>query len=311
MAITKNKQSRETILKMAGAAFPERKVAEIRELTEGMCNVTYKVRFEDGFESILKISADNSRGNISNEIQLMKAEVEAMRIVRQHQICKVAEIYYYDTSKRICNGDYFFMEKIQGDNLAFTKQEISEPTLEEIHYEIGEISRRLTAIGNPKFGMLGDTNRYLSLYDFVKTLLMNLIKDAQKKNIDIIYDPEWFKTELEKDRACFEAVREATLIHWDLWEGNVFIKDGHVSGIIDWERAMWGEAFMDDRFRYHNRGAAFLKGFGKTTFSEEETRRLRWYDIILYLTMMIEVFYREYEDKGQYFWAKEMLEKVV
>ncbi len=33
MAITKNKQSRETILKMAGAAFPERKVAEIR----GMC----------------------------------------------------------------------------------------------------------------------------------------------------------------------------------------------------------------------------------------------------------------------------------
>ena len=30
-------------------------------------------------------------------------------------------------------------------------------------------------------------------------------------------------------------------------------------------------------------------------------------EIILYLTMMIEVFYREYEDKGQYQWAKEML----
>jgi curved DNA-binding protein len=29
------------------------------------------------------------------------------------------------------------------------------------------------------------------------------------------------------------------------------------------------------------------------------------------LTMTIEVFYREYEDKGQYFWAREMLKKSI
>ena len=74
---------------------------------------------------------------------------------------------------------------------------------------------------------------------------------------------------------------------------------------------MWGEPFMDDRFRMHNRREKFLEGFGKTSFSEDESKRLRWYDIILYLTMMIEVFYRECEDKGQYFWAKEMLKKCM
>jgi hypothetical protein len=95
-----------------------------------------------------------------------------------------------------------------------------------------------------------------------------------------------------------------------MWEGNVFVKDGHVSGTIDWERALWGEPFMDDRFRMHNRVKDFLLGFGQTSFSAEELKRLRWYDIILYLTMMIEVFYREFEDQGQYFWAKEMLEKA-
>ena len=26
-----------------------------------------------------------------------------------------------------------------------------------------------------------------------------------------------------------------------MWEGNIFVKDGEISGIIDWERAMWGE----------------------------------------------------------------------
>ena len=99
-------------------------------------------------------------------------------------------------------------------------------------------------------------------------------------------------------------------LQYDMWHTNVFVKDGHVSEIIDWERSVWGEAFMDARFRYHNRGEAFLKGFGKESFDEDELKRMRWYDIILYLTMMIQVFYRAYEDKGQYFWAKEMLEKV-
>lgn len=70
---------------------------------------------------------------------------------------------------------------------------------------------------------------------------------------------------------------------------------------------MWGEAFMDDRFRYHSRNKDFLTGFGQTSFSDAELKRIRWYDIILYLTMMIEVYYREYENENQYFWAKDKL----
>ena len=68
---------------------------------------------------------------------------------------------------------------------------------------------------------------------------------------------------------------------------------------------------MDDRFRKHNRNVDFLEGFGVHSFSENDLKRLRWYDVILYLTMMIEVFYREFEDQGQYHWAKEMLLSVL
>ena len=114
-----------------------------------------------------------------------------------------------------------------------------------------------------------------------------------------------------EEKNIFDEVSFATLVHWDMWEGNVFVDGDHVSGIIDWERAMWGEAFMDDRFRKHNRNKDFLEGFGKTDFTETELKRLRWYDIILYLTMMVEVFYREFEDKGQYYWSKEQLLGVI
>lgn len=39
MAITKNRQSEETISSMAKMAFPDKQIAEIRELTEGMSQV--------------------------------------------------------------------------------------------------------------------------------------------------------------------------------------------------------------------------------------------------------------------------------
>ena len=45
-------------------------------------------------------------------------------------------------------------------------------------------------------------------------------------------------------------------------------------------------------------------------FDENERIRMRWYDIILYLTMMIEVFYREYEDKKIIFGPKRCWKKV-
>lgn len=116
MTITKNRQSRETIFKMAKQAFPDKKVAEIKELTEGMCNVAYDIAFEDGSESILKIAAKDRRGNTSNEVNLMQAEINAMKLVAENCSFKVADVQYYDTSNTVCDGSYFFMEKLKGEN---------------------------------------------------------------------------------------------------------------------------------------------------------------------------------------------------
>ena len=103
MTITKNKQSVETISNMAEKAFPDKRIAAVKELTEGMCNVTYDISFEDGSESILKIAAKDRRGNTSNEVNLMQAEVTAMKLASENCSFKVADIQYYDTDSRIMN----------------------------------------------------------------------------------------------------------------------------------------------------------------------------------------------------------------
>ena len=134
MGITKNRQSEETIINMAKHAFPEKQVAKIRELTEGMCNVTYNILFQDGSESILKIASKDKRGNLTNESNLMRAEVSAMKMVAKHCSFKVADVQCYDSGNSICDGSYFFMEKLEGENLFLVKNKLSEEDDVESNY---------------------------------------------------------------------------------------------------------------------------------------------------------------------------------
>ena len=86
----------------------------------------------------MKIAAASTNGNTSNEINLMSSEVEAMKLVCDHHAARVAEVQYYDTTREICNGDYFFMEKIRGRNFNLEKERLPESAVEQIHREIGE-----------------------------------------------------------------------------------------------------------------------------------------------------------------------------
>lgn len=317
MAITKCKQTKENIIRMAQVAFSERfktqEQLQIEELTEGMCNVAYKLTFADGFQTILKIASPIKSGFLSNERFLMEAEVRALKLVTDKTDIKVPKVYAYDTSKTVCEGDYFFMECLEGVNWITVYDDLTEETRENLRREIGEVQRKLTAITNPKFGMLGDDEySFDSLFEFVYYMMKNVLKDAAARDIEIGVPAAEILTALAADKACFDEVTTPSLVHWDMWEGNIFIREGKVTGIIDWERTMWGEPFMDEPFRHHKRSPQTLEGFGISLedLTQEERRRLCWYDIILDLTMMVEVFYREYEGEGQYNWSRGLFDEA-
>lgn len=311
MAITKCLQTNENIIRMATAAFPDRGIPGIEELTEGMCNVAYRLTFQDGFRTILKIASPIKEGFMTNERNLMAAEVKAIKVAGERTDIKVPEVYVYDTTKSLCEGNYFFMECLEGDNWITVYDKLDEEKIAELRKEVGKIQRQLSKVSSEKFGMLGDTeNAFDTLYEFIYYLIDNVLQDAERRTVEIGVSKEEILTLLAKDREYFDEVKIPTLVHWDMWEGNVFIKDGSITGIIDWERAMWGEALMDEPFRHHKRNPQLLDGFGVEELSASELRRVFWYDVLLYLTMMTEVFYREYEDKGQYHWSKMLFEEV-
>ncbi len=311
MGITMCLQSKENIIIMAKAAFPDKGVPQIEELPEGMCNAAYKLTFEDGFQTILKVASPIKEGFLTNECNLMDAEVKAMKLVTEHTDLKVAKVYTYDTSRTLCQGDYFFMECMEGVNWYTVHENLGEEVKAHLRREVGKVQRKLSGVCGEKFGMLGDTeHQFESLHEFVAYMIGNVLQDAERKNVEIGVSKEEIQTALAKDKEYFEEVKVPSLVHWDMWEGNIFIKNADIAGIIDWERAMWGEALMDEPFRYHKRNPDLLEGFGVSELSQAELRRAFWYDVLLYLTMMAEVFYREYEDDGQYKWTKMLFTEV-
>ena len=311
MGITKCRQNHDSVIRMAKAAFPQRGIPQIEELTEGMCNVAYKLTYEDGFQTILKIASPIKEGFLTNECNLMDAEVKAMKLVAQNTDIKVAEVYTYDTTRTLCEGDYFFMECMEGESWISVFDSLGEDVNAKLRRKVGALQKQLSAISNDKFGMLGDElHQFDKLFDFVYFLISNVLKDAEKRKVVIGVPTNEILEALTKDQDVFEGIKTPTLVHWDMWEGNIFVKDGTVTGIIDWERAMWGEPYMDEPFRHHKRNKDLLEGYGACELSKTEMRRIYWYDILLYLTMMTEVTYREYEDDGQYKWAKSLFEEV-
>lgn len=309
MGITKNRLSESKIEQMVVKAFSGKKALHTEELTEGLCNAAYFITLEDRSKTILKIAPRDKHALLSNEVNMMQAEVGAMRLVAEKTDIPVPQVYFYDDSRTICDSAYFFMEVMEGQSYFSCKQNLEQEQIHKLDFELGVIEKKISSIHGEKFGLLADQEHWTEqLFDTVSLMIARVLQDAEAKSVNIGYSLQDILSVLNTDRKCFDEVTKPVLVHWDMWEGNVFIHQGHVSGIIDWERAMWGEVFMDDRFRRHTRSIDFLRGFGKEQLTDTEMQRIYWYDVLLYLTMMTEGAYREYQDDSQYQWVKPLFE---
>ncbi len=109
--------------------------------------------------------------------------------------------------------------------------------------------------------------------------------------------------------AVLDAVTEPRLVHWDLWDGNIFVDPAtrRISGIIDFERSLWGDPLMEATFVFAPPAglAAFTEGYGQTLLAPPaQAQRRTLYNIYLFLIMVIECHYRQYETPDQENWAR-------
>ncbi|HEY2776345.1 MAG TPA: phosphotransferase [Gaiellaceae bacterium] len=71
--------------------------------------------------------------------------------------------------------------------------------------------------------------------------------------------PEWMiERAAELDAALASAVPDPTIVHGDLWFGNVLVSDGQVSGVVDWEAGSHAADPTRDAARFAHVYALYL-----------------------------------------------------
>ena len=298
---TKNKQTNETIAQMAERAFGVSLASSgdaVTEMTDGWFNAVYNVGLSDGRETVLKIAPPANARLMTYETNLIATEVGAMRLVRTNRAVPVPEIYAFDDTRTLCDAPYFFMEKLAGENLEHAKASLTQEAQARIRFEIGEIMRKINAFSGDYFGYPG--NPELRAGDWRSAFLKimdSVLADGQARGVDYGIALPDLRGVIENHAPVLDEVRAPRLVHWDGWDMNFFVRDERITGLVDFERALWADPLMEAQFRPF--GGTFandvFRGYGKSSFTPSEERRCALYTLHLGLVMITECAYRNYD----------------
>jgi aminoglycoside phosphotransferase (APT) family kinase protein len=300
---TKNTKTCDQIAAMAARAFGGMALADgddaVRELKDGWFNAAYSIRLADGREVILKIAPPPGAEVMLYEKNIMATEVATMRVVRQNPAIPVPEIYFFDNAHDLCDADYFFMEKLVGDNLEHVKASLLPETQASIDRQIGAIIREINGLPGTYFGYDGNPDLRANIWKaaFI-TIVESVLQDGARKNVVYDYSYDEIRAVVLKHAPALEEVTTPCLVHWDAWNPNFFVQDGRIVGIIDFERALWAEPLMEAQFRPLFGGDGVtdsMRGYGKTSFTFAEEQRCHLYSLHLALVMHTECYYRNYD----------------
>jgi aminoglycoside phosphotransferase (APT) family kinase protein len=304
---TKNTKTRAQIEAMAARAFGGLALADddaVRELKDGWFNAAYSIQLADGREVILKIAPPKDAEVMQYEQQIMATEVAAMRLVAQNPAIPVPAIFIFDRAHDLCDSDYFFMEKIAGDNLEHVKARLPAETQASLERQIGAIIREVNSFRGAYFGYDGNPNLRADTWKaaFI-TIMEATLEDGARKNAVYGYGYDEIRAIFQKHLSALDEITTPSLVHWDAWNPNFFVKDGQIVGIIDFERALWAEPLMEAQFRALSFGDGItnsMRGYGKTTFTFAEEQRCWLYTLHLALVMNTECYYRNYDSDNIY-----------
>ncbi|WP_342552146.1 aminoglycoside phosphotransferase family protein [Paenibacillus sp. FSL R7-0652] len=287
-------------------------IQECEEMIDGWANHAYKIVLSDGRKIVLKIAPSAATNLMRCEQDLMTAEVEALRLAAGLKDVPVPQVLAYDASLAFAPAQYFIMEYMSGTPYNQVKTQLTVSEQEEIEQQLGQYNKRINEIKGDRFGYFSGKDRQRSTWREAFLMLMeDMLADGEKAKIDIGIDYNELRRLIEERSDVLDEVTEPMLISWDLWDGNVLVQDKQITGIIDFERSLWGDPLMEHYFSHFNYTPGFLKGYGREIVTESERKRRSLYDLYFDLALRIECDYRQYDNQEHIQWTIQNLKKGI
>ena len=312
-SLSKTPVSLEAAARIAEKHLGGARVTEFRELTDGFFNAAYFIGLDDGRRCVLKVAPPADVRVLRYEKNIMAAEVDAMRRVRTMTNMPVPAILAYDDTCTLLPSPFFVMDFIDGVPLNKLRPSLSEEQQTRLDRASGQYLRQLNHIRGTDFGYYAQPAQRIPDWKSAFALMFsNVLQDGMDADVRLPY-----KELLSLPEIYASALREVQLphlVHWDLWDGNIFVDPEtlKITGIIDFERVLWADPLMECNFGAFGLNQAFIEGYGLSfPYTTKQAVRRSLYNIYLYMIMVIECTYRQYPSDDQEKWARGMLEREL
>jgi aminoglycoside phosphotransferase (APT) family kinase protein len=329
MATTSNAHARElrseqVLELLAAAGIGADRVVQVAALSGGTYNTAYRIRLADGTGAVLKVSPEPSAPILRYEQRIMRTEALFCEMA-QRCAAPVPAVLHAGFDTGIIEGDFILLAECPGDPWPDVDARIGASTRSGLRYQLGQMVASLHTLTGAGFGyptqavapLTSSWRRaFLAMVDAV-------LADARRFAATLPRPADEIASTFEANSDALDQVPTPVLVHFDLWDGNILLDlaDGEprIGGLIDAERAFWGDPLADlvslALLGDIATDAAFLAGYraagGRLVLDEPAARRLAMYRCYLYLIMLVEAEPRGYGDAARGWLAQRVVPQLL
>lgn len=296
---TKISVSAAAVEKMARRAFAA-EPSEVTKLEDGSFNSVYRLRIPGGRRVILKIAPGEGTQVMRYEKSLMESEVAALEKIAKFKYVPVPQVLFYDRTRELVAADYLFMELLPGVPFCNVSESLHLSECSELFTQVGIYAHKINSITGDYFGSLTDPEkRFDSWGDAFYSMVDGLLLDAADTGLALPVDPDRVRERIASEKPLLDEVKKPSLLHGDLWTGNILVntQSVEITGIVDCERASFGDALMEPVCALmdgeENFVCSYTSGRG---FDRTERLRMALYRLYLGILMRTECAFRHYPD---------------
>lgn len=261
----------------------------IKEVEAGEFNTIFQIKSGDK-KYFIKFGSSPEVKVLSYEKDILNTEIYFYNKLEGTAV-KRPNVVFSDSTRSKIGVDYFIMEALNAPLLGYTFPSTSQR--KRFSYQLGANLAELHKIKGEGFGY-PQCGLEQTWEDAYKKMINNLIADATV--LDIKLDSYRINNVLNYAGSYLKKVVEPSLVHFDVWMGNIFVSKTHnYQGLIDWERAMWGDPVGDfislNLFKKFENNTYLIKGYNSVTpfeITEEVLIRANLLRMYLGMIMMIE-----------------------
>ncbi|MFH8802708.1 phosphotransferase family protein [Streptomyces sp. NPDC017936] len=278
-----------------------------RELTDGWFNTAYRVVTAEGDSAVVKMCPAPDAPVLRYERGVMGTEAMFYR--------RVASLSGFPTPELLHEGpDFLLISELPGEPWKNAVRQLPEGEKGKLMRQVGGIVAALHSVEcEPgRFGcpapqaalLAGDwPTAFLAMVEAI-------LEDAERWRSPLGLPHSDVRGLVKAGTRALEEVRRPSLVHFDLWPGNLFVDPGSVSGgapprvtgVIDHERAFWGDPVADlvalQICGDVGPGSGFLAGYlengGRLEYTPSVVHRLALYRLYFSLVLVVECGPRGY-----------------